>query len=94
MGEGHATKIVALEDNGTWTIMQLPQGKRDIGCRWVFKIKYKQNRQVDRFKARLVAKGYSQTKGIDYQETFSPIVKMVIVRSIIAIAAAENWIVY
>lgn len=74
--------------------MSLGSGKKAIGCKWVFKIKYKANGEVDRFKARLVAKGYSQTQGIDYQQTFSPVVKMVTVRSIIAITAAENWQIF
>lgn len=87
-------EISALKDNGTWTVMQLPPSKKAIGCRWVFKIKYKADGQVDRFKARLVAKGYSQTEGIGYHETFSPVVKMVTVRFIITIVAAENWIIY
>jgi len=87
-------EIEALKSNGTWKVMSLPPGKRAIGCKWVFKIKYKANREVDRFKARLVAKGYSQTGEIDYQETFSSVVKMVTVRSIIAIVAAENWKIF
>lgn len=72
----------------------MPLGKKAIGCRWVFKIKYKANDEVERFKARLVAKGYNPTEGIDYQETFLPIVKMVTVRSIISLAIDENWIIY
>lgn len=74
--------------------MSFPPGKKAIGCKWVFKIKYKANREVDRFKARLVAKVYNQTEGIDYQETFSRYVKMVTVRSIIDIAATENWQIF
>jgi len=92
--EAMKQEIEALESNGTWKVMSLPPGKRAIGCKWVFKIKYKANREVDRFKARLVAKGYSQTGEIDYQETFSSVVKMVTVRSIIAIVAAENWKIF
>lgn len=84
----------ALEENDTWKIVQLPTGKNVVGCKWVFKIKYKADGQVDRFKARLVAKGYIQTEDIDYQDTFSPVVKITTVRSIISLAAAQKWNLY
>lgn len=84
-------EITALEDNGTWTVVPLPPGKNAIACKWVFKIKYQANGEIDRFKARLVAKEYNQTdEEIDYQEIFSPVIKMIIVRSVIAIVAVEG----
>lgn len=74
--------------------MKLPKGKSAIGCKWAFIIKYKTNGEVERYKARLVAKGYNQAAGIDYQETFSPVVEMVTVRVVITLAVAENWTIY
>lgn len=84
-------EIKALEDNETWTITELLKDKRAIGCKCIFKIKYKADGTVDRYKARLVAKGYSQIEGIHYHESFLPVAKLVTVRILIALATAKGW---
>ncbi|KAL6319019.1 hypothetical protein AAG906_001492 [Vitis piasezkii] len=59
------------EKNETWELVECPPGKKPVGCRWIYTVKYKADGSIERFKARLVAKGYTQTYGIDYIETFS-----------------------
>ncbi|KAJ0887750.1 putative RNA-directed DNA polymerase [Helianthus annuus] len=84
-------EMEALFRNNTWTLVDLPPGRKPIGCKWVYKVKYKSSGEIERFKARLVAKGFNQREGLDFGETFSPVVKMVTVRCIIALAVQNDW---
>ncbi|KAL0320492.1 UNVERIFIED_CONTAM: Retrovirus-related Pol polyprotein from transposon RE2 [Sesamum radiatum] len=77
--------------NHTWEVVPLPQSKTAIGCRWVYKLKLRADGTIDRYKARLVAKGYSQVEGIDYNECFSPIAKVVAVCLFLAISTVFGW---
>ena len=86
-----AAEIAALEANNTWTLIALLADKKSIGCKWVYKIKYKADGSIKRHKARLVAKGFTQKDGIDYFETFSPVAKMVSVKVLLAVAAIKGW---
>uniref|UniRef100_A0AAV1TF55 Integrase catalytic domain-containing protein n=1 Tax=Peronospora matthiolae TaxID=2874970 RepID=A0AAV1TF55_9STRA len=70
---------------------KLPKGHRTIGTKWVFKIKRKADESIDKYKARLVAKGLEQQYGMDYTETFSPVVKYVTLRMVIAVAKYFGW---
>lgn len=79
-------EIDALEANQTWELQDLPEGKKAIGSKWVFDIKGDKDGNVMRFKSRLVAKGCAQQYGIDFFETFSPVVRYSPVRLIISLA--------
>jgi hypothetical protein len=79
-----------LVDNNTFKLVELPAGHRPIHAKWVYKLKYKADGSVDRYKARWVAKGYSQQYGVDYDETFAPVMRLENLRFLLALANAHD----
>ena len=84
-------EITALQQNKTWILCELPVGKHVIGGKWVLKKKLNKEGNVERYKARYVAKGYNQKEGIDYNETFAPVVKYKSLRIILALTTMNDW---
>jgi hypothetical protein len=76
--------------NNTWSLVPFPKGRKPISCKWVFKIKHGVHGEVKRYKARLVTRGFTQTFGVDYNETFAPVAMFASIRCILALAAIED----
>lgn len=81
----------ALVTNGTWELVPLSPHYNLVGCKWIYRIKRKSDGSVDRYKARLVAKGFYQRLGVDFHDTFSPVVKPTTVRIVLSIAISQGW---
>ena len=88
MDESHARRDGISTKNGTYQLVELPKGKRPLKCKWVFKLKKDGNGKLVRYKSRLVEKVFEKKKGIDFDEIFSPVVKMTSIRTILSIAAS------
>jgi hypothetical protein len=84
-------EIEALHRNKTWHLVPCIPNTNVIDIKWVYKIKRKADGTIDRYKARLVAKGFKQCYGIDYEDTFSPVVKATTIQVILCIVVSNGW---
>jgi len=85
------TELSQLGNMGTWELTDLPAGRKPITNKWVFLRKYTKEGKLAKYKARLVARGYSQIPGMDFNDTFSPVVRLEAIRSITALAVNLDW---
>ena len=80
-----------LHKMGTWELVDPPHGRIPVGNKWVLTKKYDKQGNLQKFKARLVAKGYTQMPGMDYTDTYAPVVRLETIRTLLALAISENW---
>ncbi|KAI0991228.1 hypothetical protein K3495_g16959, partial [Podosphaera aphanis] len=84
-------EMSSFAENNVWDIVQRPPGRKIVGGKWVCKIKRNAHGEIERYKARYVAKGFSQIHGLDYEETFAPVVRFDSLRLLLAISASKCW---
>ncbi len=80
----------SMHESKTFELVKFPKGKRALKIKWVFRIKSKESNLQPQFKARLVVKGFSQRRGIDFDEIFSPVVKMTSIHTVMGLTASFN----
>ena len=83
-------EMSSMDKNNVWELVDHPLGRKTIGNKWVIKVKRKADGSIDRYNTRLVAKGYTQREGIDYEDTFSPVVRFASIHLILSIVAKQD----
>jgi transposase InsO family protein/ribonuclease HI len=89
--EAMHAEMTALVNMGTWSVVELSPGRKPIGTKWVFKTKLNSAGEMSRYKARLVVQGFTQVEGVDYFDTYAPVVNITTIRTLLACGAAHDW---
>jgi Reverse transcriptase (RNA-dependent DNA polymerase) len=91
LASSYGQELDALTRNNTWQLVPPLSGAHIIGCKWIFKVKKRVDGTIHRYKVRLVAKDYTQEQGLDYFDTYSPVVKLTTIRVVLTIALSNGW---
>ncbi|RDX93350.1 hypothetical protein CR513_24401, partial [Mucuna pruriens] len=84
----------AMDGNDTWELMELSDGAKKVGVKWVYKTKFKEHGEVDKYKTRLMVKGNAQEYGVNYTKVFVPVACMETIRLVVALTAQKGWTIY
>ena len=88
--EAMKSEMDSIHQNQTWELVELPAGRKPLPCKWVFRYKYVADLEKPKYKSRLVMKGFKQEYGVDYDELFSPVVKMATLHLLLGVIATED----
>ncbi|CAI7866239.1 unnamed protein product [Closterium sp. NIES-53] len=86
-------ELKSIEENRTWELVELPEGRKAIMSEWLFKLKSDADGKIEHYKSRLVAKGYHEKEKVDYKELFAPVVKPTTLRILLVGAPIKGWVV-
>ena len=85
------SEMFAILSNHTWDLIPKPPNAKIVGCRWLYRHKFDSKGRLDRYKGRLVAQGFSQQPGLDFDDTFSSVVKPATICTVLSISISRNW---
>jgi hypothetical protein len=86
-----SNEFSALSQTNMWTLVPRPRGTNIVGSKWIFKTKHRPDGSIEKHKARLIARGFTQQQGIDYVNTFSPVVKPRTIHLVLSIVVSRVW---
>ena len=87
-------EYASIMKKDVWEVVPRPEGKKVVGSKWIYKIKYAADGGVEKYKARFMEKGFSQREGVDYEETFAPVARYSSIRVVVSLATEKGWHVH